>query len=123
MTKIYTLANVLGEWVVETKPPTFANDSLSYPLATFIIDPVTGDELLPRAESLQASMRPAEDTKTKEAHCLWIAASKKSIRCAVNINGERVAKVELEGDELSEVLYVTRHGQSFCLPSFLRVMR
>lgn len=111
MTKIYTLANVLGEWMVETKPPTFANDSLSHPLATFIIDPMTGNELLPTSESLQASMRPpADDSKAKEAHCLWIAASKKSIRCAVNINGERVAKVELDGDELSEVLYVTRHG-------------
>lgn len=112
MTKIYTLANVLGEWMVETKPPTFTNESLSHPLASFIIDPFTGNELLPTAESLQASMRPVtDDSKSKEAHCLWIAASRKSIRCAVNINGDRVAKVELDSDELSDVFYVTRHGE------------
>ena len=112
MTKIYTLANVLGEWLVETKPPTFTNESLSHPLASFILDPMTGNELLPTAESLQASMRPtADDHKAKEAHCLWIAASRKSIRCAVNINGERISKVELEADELSNVFYVTRHGK------------
>jgi hypothetical protein len=111
MTKIYTLANVLGEWLVETKPPVFTNESLAHPIASYVIDPLTGDELLPTAESLQASMRPSHDEgKTKEAHCLWIAASRKSIRCAVNFNGERVAKVELEVDELSEVFYVTRHG-------------
>lgn len=111
MTKIYTLANVLGEWLVETKPPTFTNESLANPIASFVIDPLTGNELSPTAESLQASMRPGMgDEKAKDAHCLWIAASRKSIRCAVNFNGERVAKVELEVDELSDVFYVTRHG-------------
>jgi syntaxin-binding protein 5 len=111
MTKIYTLANVLGEWLVETKPPTFTNESLANPIASFVIDPLTGNELLPTAESLQASMRPGmADEKAKDAHCLWIAASRKSIRCAINFNGERVAKVELEVDELSDVFYVTRHG-------------
>jgi syntaxin-binding protein 5 len=111
MTKIYTLANVLGEWLVEAKPPTFTNESLANPLATFVIDPLTGNELSPTAESLQAAMRPGmDDAKTKDAHCLWIAASRRSIRCAINFNGERVSKVELEGDELSDVFYVTRHG-------------
>ncbi|WWD20056.1 hypothetical protein CI109_104529 [Kwoniella shandongensis] len=118
MTKIYVLINVLGEWVVETKPPTFTNESLAGPLASFVLDPITGSELNASSESLQAAMRDMaaaehQHGKGKDVptHCLWIAASRKSIRCAVNFNGERVAKVELEEEELSDVFYVTRHGQ------------
>ncbi|WVR08305.1 hypothetical protein IAU60_005358 [Kwoniella sp. DSM 27419] len=116
MTKIYNLINALGEWLVEAKPPTFTNESLAGPLASFVLDPMTGNELLPVAESLQAAMRDQQvpdhgKGKDVPVHCLWIAASKRSIRCAVNFNGERVAKVELESDELSDVCYVTRHGQ------------
>lgn len=116
MTKIYTLANVLGEWLVETKPPTFTNESLAGPLASFVLNPTTGNELVPTAELLANAMRTepsSEKNKDAPPHCLWIAASKRSIRCAVNFNGERVAKVELgEDEELVDVLYVTRHGES-----------
>ena len=118
MTKIYTLVNVLGEWIVESKPPTFTNDSLANPLASFVIDPTTGNELSPSAESLQASMRagaehsPGHKSKDAPPHCLWIAVSRKSIRVAVNFNGEKVGKVELEDEELSEAFYITRHGKS-----------
>ncbi|OCF77713.1 hypothetical protein I204_01711 [Kwoniella mangroviensis CBS 8886] len=119
MTKIYVLINSLGEWIVETKPPTFTNESLAGPIASFVLDPVNGTELSPSSESLQAAMRDQKvpdnhgHGKSKEipVHCLWIAASKKSIRCAINFNGDRVAKVELDDEELSDVFYVTRHGQ------------
>lgn len=115
MTKIYTLVNVLGEWMVESKPPTFTNESLAGPLGTFVLDPKTGNELLPTAEALSAAMaHPSspENKKDVPAHCIWIAASKKSIRAAVNFNGERVAKVELGDEELAEAFYITRHGRS-----------
>jgi len=115
MTKIYCLANVLGEWIVEPKPPTFTNESLAGPLASFVLDPKTGNELTPSAESLQSAMKePAShEGKGKDSlpHCLWMAASRKSVRCAVNYNGEKVAKIELEEDELSDIFYITRHGQ------------
>lgn len=116
LTKIYTLANVLGEWIVEPKPPTFTNDSLAGPLASFVLEPLTGTELTPSAESLQAAMKSPSSPEGKSSkdltpHCLWIAASRKSVRCAVNFNGERVAKFELDEDELSEVFYITRHGR------------
>jgi hypothetical protein len=117
MTKIYTLVNVLGEWMVEIKPPTFTNDSLAGPLASFVLDPVDGNELSATAESLSAAMQAHQnqnpDSKGKERppHCIWISASRKSIRAAVNFNGERVAKVELEQEEFSEAFYVTRHGE------------
>ncbi|WVQ79503.1 hypothetical protein IAT38_001602 [Cryptococcus sp. DSM 104549] len=115
MTKMYALSNVLGEWVVDVKPPTFTNDSLAGPLNSFVLDPMTGNELLASSEALQAAMRDMDHPdhgkhKDVPPHCLWVAASKKSIRCAVNFNGERVAKVELEDEELSDVFYVTRHG-------------
>ena len=114
MTKIYTLVNVLGEWIVDTKPPTFTNDSLSGPVGSFVLDPQNGNELFPTAEALQAAMRaqPGPD-KGKDAspHCLWIAVAKKSIRVAVNFNGDRIAKVELEDEELAEAFYITRHGE------------
>ena len=116
MTKIYTLVNVLGEWMVEAKPPTFTNDSLSGPLASWVIDPLTGNELVATAESLQASMQAQSGTPDKKdvaPHCIWIAACRKSIRAAVNLSGERVAKVELEQDELSDAFYVTRHGRFY----------
>ena len=116
MTKIYTLANVLGEWIVEPKPPIFTNESLAGPIASFVLDPISGSELTPSSESLQAALKTPNpsDGKSKEVspHCLWIAASRRSIRCSVNFNGDRVAKVELDEDELSEVFYITRHGQS-----------
>jgi hypothetical protein len=114
MTKIYTLVNVLGEWMVETKPPTFTNESLAGPIASYVLDAMTGSELLPTAESLTAaiqSQHTPEAKKDQPPHCIWIAASKKSIRAAVNFNGERIAKVELEQDELSECFYVTRFGE------------
>jgi syntaxin-binding protein 5 len=114
MTKIYTLVNVLGEWMVEPKPPTFTNESLANPLASFVIDPFSGNELFASSESLQAAMKLQGSPETKEKnqppHCIWYAASRKSIRAAVNFNGERVAKVEFEDEVLSEVFYVTRHG-------------
>lgn len=114
-TKIYCLNNVLGEWLVDPKPPTFTNDSLASPLASYLLDPVTGNELRASPEALNdvisASDVP-EGKWTKEAppHCLWIAACKRAIRVAVNFNGERVAKVEFEED-LSNVHYITRHGK------------
>jgi hypothetical protein len=114
MTKIYTLVNVLGEWMVETKPPTFTNESLAGPIASYVLDAMTGNELLPTAESLTAaiqSQHTPEAKKDQPPHCVWIAASKKSIRAAVNFNGERIAKVELDQDELSECFYVTRFGE------------
>ncbi|CAK9784876.1 unnamed protein product [Cutaneotrichosporon oleaginosum] len=113
-TKIYGLNNVLGEWLVDPKPPTFQNDSLASPLASYLLDPVTGNELLASPEALsQVVSDPAAEGKwTKEAppHCLWIAACKRTIRVAVNFNGERFAKVELEED-LASVHYITRHGK------------
>ena len=116
VTKIYSLANVLGEWIVEAKPATFTNESLSSPLASFVLDPKTGVELAPTAESLQAALREhhVPDVKGKDSppHCIWIAANQKSVRCVVNYNGEKVAKIELEEDELSDIFYVTRHGGS-----------
>jgi len=114
MTKIYTLVNVLGEWMVEPKPPTFTNESLSNPLASFVIDPLTGTELTPSAEALQAAMKMQGSPETKEKnqppHCIWFAASRKSIRAAVNFNGEKVSKVEFDEEDLAEVFYITRHG-------------
>lgn len=114
MTKIYTLVNSLGEWMVDSKPPTFTNDSLAGPLASFVLEPSTGNELSASASSLSASMQAGSPEKEKNAppHCLWIAASKKSIRCAINFSGERIAKVEMGEEELSSVFHITRHGKS-----------
>lgn len=111
MTKIYTLANVLGEWVVEAKPPTFTNESLSFPVASFVIEPLGGAELLPTAEALQGAMQHHQDKKDGSPHCLWIAVARKSIRIAVNFNGERVSKVEMMEEDISSAFYVTRHGE------------
>lgn len=124
-TKIYSLSNVLGEWVVDAKPPTFQNESLAAPLATFLLDPVEGHELGTSPEALADVLehRNAPEGKWKaEAppHCLWVAASKKAIRVAVNFNGERVAKVEFEEEELSDVHYITRHGKMLEAPTNLR---
>lgn len=90
----------------------FTNESLANPIASFVLDPMTGAELLPTSEALQAAMRASPDENKKETspHCLWVAVSKKSIRMAINFNGERVAKVELEEEELAEAFYITRHG-------------
>jgi len=128
MTKIYTLVNSLGEWIVDTKPPTFTNESLAFPVASFVLDPLTGAELLPTAEALQAAMRdPAHSptsskSKNVEPHCLWIAVAKKSIRIAVNFNGERIGKVEFEEEEIAEAFYVTRHGMLFAPPKWHELM-
>ena len=115
MTKIYTLVNVLGEWLVETKPPTFTNDSLANPVASFVIHPETGNELVPSTEALSSAMQvhsPEHKGKDVPPHCLWIAVSRKSIRVAVNFNGDKVGKVEMD-EELSEAFYITRHGKCF----------
>lgn len=112
------MVNSLGEWMVESKPPppTFANDSLAGPIASYVLDADSGNELSATPEALQKAI----DARTGEApkkdappHCVWIAASRKSIRAAVNVNGERFAKVELGEDEaFQEVFYITRHGES-----------
>ena len=111
------MVNSLGEWMVETKPspPTFANESLAGPISSYVLDATSGNELSATPEALQQSIdaRNGQDSK-KDAppHCIWIAASRKSIRAAVNVNGERFAKVELgEEDVFQEVFYVTRHGE------------
>lgn len=116
MTKIYTLLNALGEWIVDTKPPTFTNESLANPIASFVLDPKDGHELTPSAEALQAAMRvqPDEGKGGKgnvEPHCLWLAVSRKSMRIAVNFNGDRVGKVELPEEDLASAFFVTRHGE------------
>ena len=109
------MVNVLGEWMTEPKPPTFTNESLSNPLASFVLDPLTGNELNPTAEALQAAMQmqgsPGSKEKNPPPHCIWYAASRRSIRAAVNFNGERVAKVDFDDEELAEVFYITRHGE------------
>ncbi|WVO13704.1 hypothetical protein L204_101325 [Cryptococcus depauperatus] len=114
MTKIYSLINVLGEWMVELKPLAFMSDSLAEPLASFVLDPMTGVELTTSAEALEAAMskETSEFGRGKElrVHCIWVAASKKTIRTVTNYNGERLGKVELDDDELSDVFYVMRHG-------------
>lgn len=114
-TKIYGLQNIIGEWTVEQKPPTFANESLANPLSTYVLDPETGNERLaaPQALADMVDQGPSNAKWSKEAppHSLWIAASKHAIRCSVNFNGDRVAKVEFEQEELSDVHYITRHGK------------
>lgn len=116
------MVNSLGEWMVESKPPppTFANESLAGPIASYVLDASTGNELSATPEALQQAIdsRHVDGGGKKDAppHCLWIAASRKSIRAAVNVNGERFAKVELGEDEaFQEVFYITRHG-TFVLP-------
>ncbi|BEI88387.1 uncharacterized protein CcaverHIS019_0111050 [Cutaneotrichosporon cavernicola] len=113
-TKVYCLNNVLGEWLVDPKPPTFQNDSLASPIATYLLDPISGNELLASPEALaDVANDPVPEGKwTKDAppHCVWITACKRTIRVAVNFNGERVAKIELEED-LASVHYITRHGK------------
>lgn len=106
--------------MVETKPPppVFANESLAGPLSSFVLEPATGNELGANAEALQKALaqghqepeKPHKDAHTPP-HCVWIAASRKSIRAAVNVNGERFAKVELQEEEFAEVFYITRHGE------------
>lgn len=116
-TKIYSLTNdpLFSEWTVDPKPPTFSNESLAFPLATFVLDPATGNELRASPEALADVLdfgkAPEGKWKSEAApHALWIAASKKAIRVAVNFNGERIAKAEFE-EELSDVHYITRHGE------------
>ena len=116
------MVNSLGEWMVESKPPppTFANESLAGPIASYVLDASTGNELSATSEALQGALdgrrgygAGANGKKDKDVppHCVWIAASRRSIRAAVNVNGERFAKVELGEDEaFQEVFYITRHG-------------
>lgn len=109
-TKIYSLNNVLGEWVVETKPVTYSHDSLANPIKNYILDYDTGAELVASGEAF-AQVTPAGN---KPAGSLWLAISKRAIRAQVNFNGEKTGKVDLvDTDEVHCAVVFTKNGKTF----------
>lgn len=93
-TRVYPLVNQKG-WVVG-KPSTFT--SLEAPVAAFILDPETGEELSATpaafAQTMQAQEHQRLSLKTK-THCIYVAASRATIRATANVTGDRLAKVDL----------------------------
>jgi hypothetical protein len=45
---------------------------------------------------------------TTDSHSVWIAASRRALRSQMNINGDRLGKIEFDED-LRAVYLVTRH--------------
>jgi hypothetical protein len=122
LTKIFTLSQVLGEWVVEPKAVTFSHDSLANPLSSFVVDYQTGTDVTASPDGLIGVMRSAAEGRSKGSpadraaeanHCIWIACAAKSVRAQLDFSGERIAKLEMVEDEFKDIQIVDKYGESF----------
>lgn len=116
LTKIYTLTSVLGEWVVEPKAVTFSSSSLSNPIATFVISSATGEMLNATADALRQALAIQNTSNKHDAKMptsVWIAVSQRAIRAHLDINGERIGKVDVpESDAITSALILNKNGTS-----------
>ena len=91
---IFTLQNATsGEWAV-AQPITVAEGS-ARPLSSgsFILDTKTGNRCPADRNSLAAILqRTAKVEESKK--CIWISAGGKGVRTTLDLNGERIAKVD-----------------------------
>ncbi len=110
------LSQSLGEWVVEPKAFTYSHDSLAHPLASFVLDAETGQDLPASSDGLLKLMRPSDgrtsvvDKQILAGRSAWIACAAKSIRVQLDFNGERIAKVDAGEEEFKACHVVQKNG-------------
>lgn len=105
-TRVYPLVNQKG-WAAG-KPATF--NSLEAPVAAFVLDPESGEELSASGAAFAASMReePHRISLKAKTHCVYLAVSRTTARASANVTGDRLAKAQLV--DCSAAAYVQRNG-------------
>jgi syntaxin-binding protein 5 len=119
LTKIYTLHSVLGEWVVDSKAVTFSHESLVNPVATFLLSYATGDAVNATSEALRQSMslqNSLEKSSNKQdgkiPFAAWIVVAKRAMRVQLDLNGDRIAKVDIpEGESIESAYIIRKNGK------------
>ena len=116
--RVYTLSQInRGTWAVETDAKKI--DAYEHPLprGSFIINTRDGSSKVANKELFSETLHGYEPSprdkqkKNDEAHCFWVSAGEKGVKCNVNISGSRVGKVEWgKGKNVETVEVVTRSG-------------
>lgn len=93
-TSIYSLSRAAdGSWAVNPTPEN--TDTVSQPLpdASFVIDTRTGNRCRANRSGLSAALSASSEDLEK-GKVFWVCAGAKGARCTVDINGERIGRVE-----------------------------
>ncbi|KAL5494875.1 SRO7_1 [Sanghuangporus weigelae] len=116
--RVFTLSQTSsGEWRVEDVQKLEGADN-PLPRGTFILQAKTGtSRSASRAtfrEALQGGAGPSivtRDSKDDGAHCFWVSAGEKGVKCHVNVTGGRAGKVDWgRGKKIECVQVITRNG-------------
>lgn len=104
--RVYPLVNQKG-WTV-SKPATFT--SLEAPVASFVLDPETGEELTASPAAFAASMQAEHHRMSlkSKTHCIYLAVSRTTARASANVTGDRLAKASLTN--CTAAAYLSRNG-------------
>lgn len=104
-TAIYTLKyGAQSTWSVDPHPVAAEASPHPIPGGSFILDAKKGYPLRADRKGLASVLQPeqAGDSPNK---CIWVSAGAKGTRCMLNVNGERVSRIEW-GSKVGTVVHV-----------------
>ncbi len=107
-TTIYTLEYAPpSTWKISAHPVVLDGSSHPVPSGSFVLDAKTGKQCRADRNGLASVLQSEHST---ERQYLWLSAGAKGVRTVLNVNGERVAKVDW-GSKVGTVLHVEIVGR------------
>lgn len=122
-TRMYTIARSpsTNEWTVDPDVKKLDGSEHPLPRGTFVIGNKSGEIMAATkanfadALSASAAWRKSIDRESQAksgAHCFWISAGTKGVRCVANVDGTRVGKTDWgRGRNVECVEVLSRSGQ------------
>ncbi|KAI0756487.1 lethal giant larvae like, C-terminal-domain-containing protein [Daedaleopsis nitida] len=108
-TNIYTLEYVVpSTWKISTTPVTVEGSVQPLAAGSFVLDAKTGKSCRADRNGLATVLQ--QDRAETDKQYLWISAGTKGVRCMLNVNGERVAKLDW-GHKVGNVIHVEIVGR------------
>ena len=107
---IFTLEHsAAGSWSIAQQQATAEGSARPVPGGSFVLDAKSGARCLADRTGLAAVLRGDAGSDT-EKKCFWVSAGAKGVRTALNVNGERIAKVDW-GSKVGTVQHVEVVGR------------
>ncbi|KAI0673986.1 lethal giant larvae like, C-terminal-domain-containing protein [Trametes maxima] len=104
-TSVFSLAhNAPSAWSVSQPPITAEVPARPIPGGCFVLDAKTGAKCGADRRGLTAVLQPDDGSDAVKKY-VFVAAGAKGVRCALNVNGERIAKVDW-GSKVGTVQHV-----------------
>ncbi|TFK95007.1 hypothetical protein K466DRAFT_579508 [Polyporus arcularius HHB13444] len=118
-TTVYTLRyDAPSTWSVDPHPVAAEAPAHLIPGGSFVLEAKKGHTLRADRKGLASVLQPGQAADSS-GKCIWVAAGAKGVRCMLDVNGERVARIEW-GNKVGTVVHVevVGHLDSYALVAY-----